>query len=83
MDNLGNINASEGVDRCECGCKYWENDRCVDCGTGVEIVWLRRKARDEALAGRLHVAFYADHIAGDYGLNDYSYEFAKILMEKR
>lgn len=24
--------AQEGCDRCECGSKYWENDRCVDCG---------------------------------------------------
>ena len=24
--------ATQGVDRCECGCKYWENDRCIDCG---------------------------------------------------
>lgn len=24
--------ALNGVDRCECGCKYWENDQCIDCG---------------------------------------------------
>jgi hypothetical protein len=24
--------AEEGVTRCPCGCKYWEHDRCVDCG---------------------------------------------------
>jgi len=29
---LGNRVRQEGVDRCPCGCKYWENDRCVDCG---------------------------------------------------
>ncbi len=28
---LNNKIALEGVDRCDCGCKYWENDRCVDC----------------------------------------------------
>jgi hypothetical protein len=22
----------DGVDRCECGCKYWDIDRCIDCG---------------------------------------------------
>ena len=22
----------DGVTRCECGCKYWEQDRCADCG---------------------------------------------------
>jgi hypothetical protein len=32
---LGNKVAQEGVDRCACGCKYWENDRCIDCGTHV------------------------------------------------
>lgn len=21
-----------GCDRCECGCKYWEGDTCIDCG---------------------------------------------------
>ena len=29
---LGNIHADSGCDRCRCGCKYWENDRCIDCG---------------------------------------------------
>lgn len=28
----GNVLRVEGVDRCYCGCKYWENDRCIDCG---------------------------------------------------
>lgn len=37
MDKHGNINAAEGCDRCVCGCKYWENDKCVDCGTLIEI----------------------------------------------
>lgn len=32
MDRHGNVLAEEGVDRCPCGCKYWENDRCIDCG---------------------------------------------------
>jgi hypothetical protein len=22
----------DGLDRCYCGCKYWENDTCIDCG---------------------------------------------------
>lgn len=43
MDNLGNINAKEGYDPCaRCGCKYWENDHCIDCNMSVErskIVW--------------------------------------------
>ena len=31
-DKHGNLVAKEGCDRCPCGSKYWENDRCVDCG---------------------------------------------------
>lgn len=34
-DRLGNKVAQEGCDLCHCGCKYWENDRCVDCGAPV------------------------------------------------
>ena len=33
MDTHGNKVAQEGVDRCPCGSKYFERDRCVDCGT--------------------------------------------------
>ncbi len=29
---LGNKKANSGCHRCWCGCKYWENDVCVDCG---------------------------------------------------
>lgn len=32
-DDLGNFAAQEGLDRCPCGCKYWEHDTCIDCGT--------------------------------------------------
>jgi hypothetical protein len=35
IDRHGNIGAREGCDRCWCGCKYWEQDRCIDCGTHV------------------------------------------------
>lgn len=37
-DRLGNRIAQEGCDRCWCGCKYWENDRCIDCGTHVRDI---------------------------------------------
>jgi hypothetical protein len=30
---LGNKVRDSGADRCACGCKYWENDRCIDCGS--------------------------------------------------
>ena len=29
---LGNEVRVSGADRCYCGCKYWENDQCIDCG---------------------------------------------------
>lgn len=32
MDDHGNQIAVEGSTRCVCGVKYWENDRCIDCG---------------------------------------------------
>lgn len=31
-DRHGNVVAEEGCTRCACGSKYWEADRCVDCG---------------------------------------------------
>lgn len=30
-----NTYAKDGYDRCQCGCKYWEYDRCIDCGTYI------------------------------------------------
>ncbi len=33
--DLHNTEAIEGCDRCYCGCKYWEHDTCIDCGTPV------------------------------------------------
>lgn len=36
-DRLGNRYAEEGLDRCACGSKYWEHDRCVDCCTPVTL----------------------------------------------
>jgi hypothetical protein len=30
-DEHGNFTAENGVDRCPCGTKYWENDQCIDC----------------------------------------------------
>jgi hypothetical protein len=37
-DNHGNVRATEGVTRCACGAKYWENDRCVSCGAVAPTV---------------------------------------------
>jgi hypothetical protein len=33
---FGNKVRQHGVDRCWCGSKYWENDRCIDCG-GADV----------------------------------------------
>lgn len=35
MTDFGNVKAQGGRDRCWCGCKYWEGDLCIDCGTHV------------------------------------------------
>lgn len=35
MTATANTAAREGCDRCYCGCKYWESDRCIDCGTAI------------------------------------------------
>jgi hypothetical protein len=35
-DRWGNVEREHGVDRCYCGSKYWEHDRCIDCG-GTEV----------------------------------------------
>lgn len=34
----GNTVAREGNDRCACGCKYWEFDRCIDCQSHVSEI---------------------------------------------
>jgi hypothetical protein len=31
-DHHGNTFALVGLDECECGCKYWDNDQCHSCG---------------------------------------------------
>ena len=33
--DLGNRVRVDGIDRCPCGCKYWEHDACIDCGGTV------------------------------------------------
>lgn len=33
----GNTVREDGVDRCPCGCKYWEYDCCIDCG-GTDVL---------------------------------------------
>ena len=38
-DKHGNSIAQEGCTICECGCKYWEHDRCVDCGAEAPVTF--------------------------------------------
>lgn len=35
--DLNNQKAVDGCDVCDCGCKYWKNDRCTDCGTAWDL----------------------------------------------
>jgi hypothetical protein len=44
----GNVVARSGYDRCDCGCKYWEQDRCIDCGFHLESVELRDRREADA-----------------------------------
>ena len=37
-DKHGNRLAEEGCTRCTCGCKYWQNDVCIDCGMDADVV---------------------------------------------
>lgn len=37
-DKHANLVAREGYDRCGCGCKYFENDRCTDCNTHINKI---------------------------------------------
>lgn len=34
---LGNTVARSGLVRCDCGCKYWESDACIDCGYTLQV----------------------------------------------
>ena len=40
MDANGNEHAKAGADLCVCGCKYWENDRCIDCNLSIHFLRL-------------------------------------------
>jgi len=46
LRDLGNEVAQEGCDRCFCGCKYWENDKCIDCGTDIGDVRLAQQQEE-------------------------------------
>jgi len=46
LRDLGNETAVEGCDRCFCGCKYWENNKCIDCGTDIGDVKLAQQQEE-------------------------------------
>lgn len=46
QDKHGNVVAQEGITLCVCGCKYWENDKCIDCGMTPERLWIIQHAQD-------------------------------------
>lgn len=68
MDRHGNINAQEGVDRCACGSKYWENDRCIDCGELVEIAQLQASTPNHMLLAKQVLAWRMDALRVYAGL---------------
>lgn len=45
QDKHGNVVAQEGITLCTCGSKYWENDKCIDCGMTPERLWIIQHAQ--------------------------------------
>lgn len=81
MDKHGNVIAIEGCTRCHCGAKYWENDKCVSCGGGVEKCYVCKQPMPkdpygEACDSCMHpempreVGDYTDGYGNDYGWQD-------------
>lgn len=63
MDKHGNVIAEEGCTRCECGCKYWENDVCVSCGEPYRICFLCH--RDESYCQQMCSVFPPESCGGN------------------
>src|SRR5690348_11659956 len=59
QDKHGNVVAQEGITLCTCGSKYWENDKCIDCGMTPERLWIIQHAQDTkvGIQMQLNVAF--------------------------
>ncbi len=59
QDQHGNVVAEEGLTTCVCGCKYWENDKCIDCGMTPERLWIIQSGERHRVMQRmqLNVAF--------------------------
>ena len=56
VDQYGNTKATAGFDRCECGCKYWEADHCVDCGNAFHADNLASDDWAEELVAEMEAA---------------------------
>ena len=53
VDGKGNASAVDGVDRCGCGSKNWDNDRCSGCNKkwDVTTTWNNRTLSSLRMAG--------------------------------
>ena len=63
MDKFGNKAAREGLDRCFCGCKYWENDLCTDCQTHIDAVRNSWPPFQAEILGRIPIGLSANDVA--------------------
>lgn len=54
-DRHGNVVAQEGTLVCQCGCKYWENDKCIDCGMTPERLWIIQNAGYDRLMQQMNL----------------------------
>jgi|TARA_Y100000034_G_scaffold66233_1_gene79936 hypothetical protein len=54
-DKFGNKQAKEGIHRCSCGARYWENDTCHLCGE--EFNARDYDENDERLTGPIKLTF--------------------------
>jgi hypothetical protein len=66
-DSHGNRIAQEGCDRCDCGCKYWENDCCTDCGTHISQVTPQAVQERDRIRYANLTRLATEHIAAEWG----------------
>lgn len=81
IDNNGNINAESGPmgDRCVCGCTFWKNDKCVQCGMLKEIAWIKAFAREQMVKAKY--SLYVKSIETWNSIRKYKYNNAEPLAE--
>lgn len=64
----------DGVDRCDCGCKYWHDGKCFDCGDKFR----GRKCEQTNTHDVLADCYAVDPHPNGWG-GDYCYECAGAL----